>query len=107
MKSFRPRQSRSPAPIATAARPRCNGSRPTGFTVICIAQRAELILQADHLLRLSQGQVDAFGPRDEILGRAMRAANVAATGADSERRPPLPNPPAAAQATLATAGAKP
>jgi PrtD family type I secretion system ABC transporter len=42
-------------------------------TVICVTQRPELILHADRILRLSQGQVDAFGPRDELIGRAMRA----------------------------------
>jgi ABC-type protease/lipase transport system fused ATPase/permease subunit len=54
-----------------------------GVTVICVAQRAELILQADYILRISQGQVDAFGPRDEILARAMRAA----PAGDDNRRP--------------------
>ena len=49
-------------------------------TVICVTQRPELILHADYILRLSNGQVDAFGRRDEILGRAMRAV------ADNGRR---------------------
>jgi PrtD family type I secretion system ABC transporter len=59
-----------------------------GVTVICVAQRAELILQADQILRLAQGQVDAFGPRDEILGRAIRAAS-----GDNARRPSVNGPP--------------
>lgn len=45
-----------------------------GTTVVCVAQRPELIMQADQILRLVHGQVDAYGPRDEVLGRAMRAA---------------------------------
>src|SRR5439155_9520597 len=40
--------------------------KASGATVICVAQRPELILQADEILRLAQGQVDAYGPRDEI-----------------------------------------
>jgi PrtD family type I secretion system ABC transporter len=50
-------------------------------TVVCVTQRPELILHADLILRLSQGQVDAFGPRDDVLGRAMRAV-----AGDSNRR---------------------
>src|SRR5258708_15490265 len=46
-----------------------------------------LILQADQILRLIQGQLDAFGPRDEILGRAVRAASD-----DNARRPALAGP---------------
>lgn len=53
-----------------------------GVTVIFVTQRPELILHSDRILRLTLGQVDAFGPRDEILGRAMRAV------ADSGRRAP-------------------
>lgn len=47
-----------------------------GVTVICIAQRPELILQSDCILRVTQGQVDVFGPREQILSRAMRATAV-------------------------------
>jgi PrtD family type I secretion system ABC transporter len=68
-----------------------------GATVICVAQRAELILHADHILRLHQGVVDAFGPRDEMLGRAMRAVK-----AEETRRPALGSGPA----TLSAVGAK-
>jgi ATP-binding cassette, subfamily C, type I secretion system permease/ATPase len=71
-----------------------------GVTVICVAQRAELILQADQILRLSQGQVDAFGRRDEILGRAIRAAS----GGDPAQ---LRRPPAGGPASLSVAGAQP
>jgi ABC-type protease/lipase transport system fused ATPase/permease subunit len=70
--------------------------KASGVTIICVAQRAELILQADQILRISQGQVDAFGPRDEILGRAMRAA----AGEAARRSPPF------GTAVLAAAGAK-
>ena len=76
-----------------------NRLKASGVTVICVAQRAELILQADQILRLSQGQVDIFGPRDEVLGRAMRAA----TGEENARRPPVE---AAAPAAFAAVGAK-
>jgi PrtD family type I secretion system ABC transporter len=43
-------------------------------TVICVAQRVELIIQADYILRLYQGQVDLFGTKDEVMARAIRAA---------------------------------
>jgi ATP-binding cassette, subfamily C, type I secretion system permease/ATPase len=69
-----------------------------GVTVICVAQRAELILQADQILRLAQGQVDAFGPRDEILGRAIRAA-----AGDNARRPSLTGVPTSVSAIGAKA----
>lgn len=71
-----------------------------GVTVICVAQRAELIVQADQILRMSQGQVDAFGSRDEILGRAIRAAS----GGDPTQ---LRRPPAGVPATLSAAGGTP
>src|SRR5262249_4006535 len=56
--------------------------KAAGATVVCIAQRPEVVVQADLLLRVSQGQVDAFGPRDEILSRAIRAAG----GTEGQRR---------------------
>ena len=65
-----------------------------GATVICVAQRAELILHADQLLRVQQGAVDAFGPRDEVLGRAIRAASGGRL-------------PVAVPASLSAAGTKP
>ena len=74
--------------------------RAAGATVICVAQRAELILQADKILRLTQGQVDAFGPREEILGRAIRAAP---SGDPAQPR----RLPAGVPANLSAAGAKP
>jgi ABC-type protease/lipase transport system fused ATPase/permease subunit len=43
-------------------------------TVICVAQRTELIMQADQILRLREGQIDIFAPRDEVLTRAARIA---------------------------------
>jgi PrtD family type I secretion system ABC transporter len=49
-----------------------------GVTVICVAQRTELIVLADRVLVLRQGLADSFGSRDEVLGRAVRA--VAAAG---------------------------
>jgi len=65
-----------------------------GVTVVCIAQRTELIVLADRILVLRQGAVDAFGTRDEVLGRAVRAV----AGAGDPRRQHLSvAPPASAQ----------
>ncbi len=65
-----------------------------GVTVVCIAQRTELIVLADRILVLRQGAVDTFGTRDEVLGRAVRAV----AGAGDPRRQHLSvAPPAAAQ----------
>jgi ATP-binding cassette, subfamily C, type I secretion system permease/ATPase len=61
--------------------------RQQGVTVICVAQRPELVLQADYILRVSHGLVDGFGPREEILSRAMRAAAVAEVGARTGTAP--------------------
>lgn len=54
-------------------------ARGRGATVIIIAQRSGILTVADQLLVIARGQVEAFGPRDEImamLGRRAKAANV-------------------------------
>jgi ABC-type protease/lipase transport system fused ATPase/permease subunit len=48
-----------------------------GATVLCVTQRTDLLMRADLILRLHQGRVDMFGSRDDVLGRAARAANLA------------------------------
>ena len=60
-----------------------------GVTVVCIAQRMAMMGLADKILLMRNGQVDSFGPRDEVLGR-----NVQAAVPDSRRTPrPVAAPP--------------
>jgi PrtD family type I secretion system ABC transporter len=47
-----------------------------GVTVVCIAQRMAMMGLADKILLMRNGQVDSFGPRDEVLGRNVQAAPV-------------------------------
>jgi len=67
-----------------------------GVTVVCVAQRTELIVLADRMLVLRQGLVESFGTRDEVLGRAVRA--VAATGDGRRQHLSVASAPAGAPA---------
>jgi len=62
--------------------------KKSGATVVLIAQRAGVMAQMDKILVLRAGAVEAFGPRDEILGKL--GLPVAAVGAGA--RPSGPQP---------------
>jgi ATP-binding cassette, subfamily C, bacterial len=44
--------------------------KAAGRTVILITHRQPLVVLADKILRLAQGRVEAFGPRDQVLAAA-------------------------------------
>lgn len=53
-----------------------------GVTLVIITHRTSVLAVADHMLILREGQMQAFGPRDEVLAAVKRAVS-AATGAQS------------------------
>ncbi len=53
------------------------GIRQRGGIVIVIAHRPNALVGLDQLLVMGEGQVKAFGPRDEILAKLMRPVAVA------------------------------
>ena len=71
-----------------------------GATVLVITHRTSIMPAADKLLMLRDGQVAAFGPRDEVLAQLKAAMEQAMQGG-----PGAPGaPPANAQATPTKAG---
>ena len=46
--------------------------KAAGTTVVIIAHRASVLTHCDKLLVLKDGQVDKYGPADEIMGRILR-----------------------------------
>jgi ABC-type protease/lipase transport system fused ATPase/permease subunit len=54
-----------------------------GTTVVVMAHRPSAITAVDKLLVLRDGAVSAFGPRDEVIGRAVRIAGGAANGSSA------------------------
>lgn len=73
-----------------------------GTTIMVITHRTSVLAAADLMLLLVDGQVRAYGPRDEVLAALQGKAQVPATSAN-----PPANPPAAsatpAQAQIAAA----
>ena len=57
------------------------GVRARGGIVVAIAHRPSALAGVDHVLVMSEGRVQAFGPRDEVLSRVLRP------------QPPLPATP--------------
>ena len=48
-------------------------AKAAGITVFAITQRSALLRSVDKILLLQNGQVEGFGPRDEILGQLVRS----------------------------------
>ncbi len=46
-----------------------DAARQTGVTVLIVTQRKAIARKVDMLLVMADGQVEDFGPRDEVLGR--------------------------------------
>ena len=59
--------------------------RSRGGIVIVIAHRASALNSVDHLLVLSQGQQQAFGPRDEVLRKVLRPTSAPLTVVSNAR----------------------
>ena len=51
-------------------------AKQAGVTMVMITHRPPLLGNADKVLALDQGQVQAFGPRDEVLQKFTRPASV-------------------------------
>jgi ATP-binding cassette subfamily C exporter for protease/lipase len=48
-----------------------------GSTIIVITHRTSVLVAVDNLLLLTDGQVKAYGPRDEVLAALQRGAQQA------------------------------
>ncbi len=51
-------------------------AKETGATVILVAHRPAMMKHVDKVLLMRDGQVEAFGPRDQVLAKVMRPAPV-------------------------------
>jgi ATP-binding cassette subfamily C exporter for protease/lipase len=76
------------------------GCRQRGCTVVVMTHRAGVLALADKVLLLRDGQQQAFGPRDEVLG-AIRQANEQARGGNLR---PVPSPAMPRSGTALAAG---
>ena len=61
-----------------------------GTTIIIIAHRPSILRNVDRILLLQEGQVAAFGPRDEILNKMLGGKNVAGNPLSFPDPPPRP-----------------
>ncbi len=73
--------------------------RQRGGIVIVVAHRPSALAGLDKVLALAKGQVQAFGPRDEVLKSVLRGMQPAGARPAS---PPTPAPPRAANPELLT-----
>jgi len=53
------------------------GLRASGVTTVTITHRPNILTIVDKILLLRDGQVEAFGPREEIMPRLTRPAKIA------------------------------
>ncbi|MFS8037818.1 type I secretion system permease/ATPase [Xanthobacter sp. AM11] len=75
------------------------GVRARGGICVVIAHRPSAIAAADMVLAMAQGQVQAFGPKDEVLRKSLAQRDAKAAPAAAPNPPPAPKPmPAAAAA---------
>jgi ATP-binding cassette, subfamily C, bacterial len=59
-----------------------------GATIVAMTHRLQLLSTVDKVLVLNQGQVQAFGPRDQVLAQYTRPQVVAQTPPASSEAPP-------------------
>jgi ATP-binding cassette subfamily C exporter for protease/lipase len=59
-----------------------------GTTFVLMTHRTSVLAVADKILLLRDGQMQAFGPRDDVLAAVSKAAAQAQQGAQSQRRAP-------------------
>lgn len=77
-------------------------AKSRGTTFVIMTHRTSILAVADRMLVLRDGQVQAFGPRDEVLAAIQKAnmqAQQAAAAAQAARRPAAQALPPAAPAT--------
>jgi PrtD family type I secretion system ABC transporter len=55
--------------------------KANGATVVIISHKPAIFRGADKMLVLREGRVDLFGPRDQVMARLMKPAEVPAVGA--------------------------
>lgn len=55
--------------------------RAAGCTVVVISHRPNMLKAVDKVLVLKHGQVEAFGPRDEVLARVLKPKSLSLPGA--------------------------
>lgn len=76
--------------------------KAAGATIVAITHRNTLMPEADKIVLLREGQVVAFGPRDEVLAALAKAneqmRSRMAAAAPPPQRPGLPSPQAGAAA---------
>lgn len=53
-----------------------NAMKQSGMTVVIVTHKPALLVHADKVLVMRDGAVEAFGPRSEIIGKAVRTAAV-------------------------------
>ena len=67
-----------------------------GTTIVVITHRTSVLAAVDRMLVLRDGQVQAYGPRDEVLAALQKAAQpappVRAPGAAGQRSPGTGHP---------------
>jgi ATP-binding cassette, subfamily C, type I secretion system permease/ATPase len=61
------------------------GVRARGGIVIIVAHRMSALAGVDLMLTMEAGEIQAFGPKDEVLRRIRRPATTQPVGAQSER----------------------
>jgi ABC-type protease/lipase transport system fused ATPase/permease subunit len=49
-----------------------------GSTIVVIAHKPGIFRSADKLLVLREGRIDLFGPKDQVMARLMKPAQVRA-----------------------------
>jgi len=68
--------------------------RETQATTLVISHRLNVLAKADKLLVLQEGQLQLFGPRDEVLARLMpQVQQISPGGAAGARPTVVPKPP--------------
>ena len=53
----------------------------TGATVVVISHKPSIFRAADKMLVLREGRIDLFGPRDQVMARLVKPAEVRAVEA--------------------------
>jgi ATP-binding cassette subfamily C protein len=68
-------------------------ARGAGITCVVITQRTSVLPALTKMMVLREGQIEAFGPKDEVMQRQIRPADQAATpapGAAASKHPATP-----------------
>jgi len=53
-----------------------DAAKARGATVVIVSHKASVFRAADKMLVLRDGRMEAFGPRDQVLSRIMKPAEV-------------------------------